>query len=223
MIHKRCRTWKWISSLPYDVARPLDYAVSRSVDQPGARRRVLCGRQAGFRQRRHGCFYALWIRPLAYRLHQRLWPLHQGLSRLDRPVYSPWWGAHQIQLFYDAFPALEALLRLIPGAYSAWLRAWGSRIGRRVHWTPRVDITDRGLLEVGDDVIFGHLVGCYAHVVDRRGGRLMLYSKPIRIGAGAFIGAGSRLGPGARIEPGSYLPALTDVGIREIRRAGQSG
>jgi hypothetical protein len=161
--------------------------------------------------------------PLAYRLHRRLWPLHQGLSRLDRPVYSPWWGAHQIQLFYDAFPALEALLRLIPGAYSAWLRAWGSRIGRRVHWTPRVDITDRGLLEVGDDVIFGHLVGCYAHVVDRRGGRLMLYSKPIRIGAGAFIGAGSRLGPGARIEPGSYLPALTDVGIREIRRAGQSG
>ena len=110
---------------------------------------------------------ALYLVPVTcFRAHNALWPLVEGRSRLDTPEYSPWWGGHQFEIVYSAFPALEAALRLVPGAYSAWLRLWGSRIGRRVHWTPRLDITDRSLLEVGDDVVFGHLVACYAHVAE---------------------------------------------------------
>jgi hypothetical protein len=157
----------------------------------------------------------------AFRLHEALWPLAEGPSRIDVPAYSPWWGAHQLQVMYGAFPALEAALRLVPGLYSAWLRLWGSRIGRGVHWTPLVEITDRSLLEAGDGVVFGHRVACYAHLIKRREAGLILYVRRIRIGSGVLLGAGSRLGPGARIDAGTVLPLLTDVGVgRRIRKAG---
>jgi len=157
-------------------------------------------------------FAALYLLPVAcFRVHDLLWPLVEGRSRLDAPGYSPWWGGHQFQVMYTAFPALEAALRLVPGAYSAWLRLWGSRIGRRVHWTPRVEITDRSLLEVGDDVVFGHLVACYSHVVMRRRDRVLLYARRIRIGRGVLLGAACSLGPGVRIDDGVALAVRTDV------------
>jgi len=161
----------------------------------------------------------LYLVPVAcFRLHDLAWPLLEGRTRLDAPGYVPWWGAHQMQVMYTAFPALEAALRLVPGAYSAWLRLWGSRVGRGVHWTPRVEITDRSLLEVGDGVLFGHRAACYAHVVHRRAGGLVLYVRRIRIGDTVQVGAGSRLGPGAAIDAGVVLPILTDVGVgRRVR------
>lgn len=156
----------------------------------------------------------LYLLPVAcYRLHDLFWPLREGRSRLDTPEYSPWWGGHQFQVVYSAFPALEAALRIVPGAYSAWLRLWGSRIGRRVHWTPQVDITDRALLDVGDGVVFGHRVACYAHLIKRRRDGLVLYVRRIRIGNGVLIGASSRIGPGARVGDGVALDVLTDVGV----------
>jgi hypothetical protein len=161
----------------------------------------------------------VYLLPVAcFRLHQIAWPLAEGRTRLDAPGYVHWWGAHQFQLMYTAFPAIEASLRLIPGGYSAWLRLWGSRIGRGVHWTPRVDISDRSLLEVGDGVIFGHRSACYAHLVQPRSGGLILYVRRIRIGQGVQLGAGSRLGPGVSITAGVALPPLTDVGVgRRVR------
>jgi hypothetical protein len=158
-----------------------------------------------------GVLYLLPV--LCFRLHQWLWPVQEGLTRIDAPGYSPWWGSHQFQMMYGAFPALESALRLLPGVYSAWLRLWGSRVGRRVHWTPRVEIADRSLLDVGDDVVFGHLTACYAHLIKPRHGGMVLYVRRIRIGARAFLGAGSRLGPGARIAEGTVLDVLTDVGV----------
>jgi hypothetical protein len=163
----------------------------------------------------------LYLVPVAaFRAHQALWPLPEGRSRLDAPSYSPWWGGHQFQVVYSAFPALEAALRVVPGLYSAWLRLWGSRIGRNVYWTPLVEVTDRSLLEIGDGVVFGHRVACYAHLVKRRDAGLVLYVRRIRVGHGVLLGAGSRLGPGARIDDGTVLPLLTDVGVgRRIRKA----
>ncbi|MGI9302217.1 MAG: acyltransferase [Gammaproteobacteria bacterium] len=152
---------------------------------------------------------------LCFRVHDALWPLQEGLSRLDEARYSPWWGAHQIQLIYDAAPFLEGLLRIIPGLYSAWLRLWGSRVGSKVYWTPRVEITDRSMMVIGDRVVFGHQVACYPHVVSRKHGRLVLLLKRVRVDSDVFLGAGSRLGPGAHIRGGTVLPALTDVGIGE--------
>lgn len=162
-----------------------------------------------------------YLLPVAcFRVHDAVWPLEEGRSRIDAPGYSPWWGGHQFQVMYSAFPALEAALRLVPGLYSAWLRLWGSRIGRGVYWTPRVEITDRSLLDIGDGVVFGHRVACYAHLIKRRGDALVLYVRRIRIGAGVLLGAGSRLGPGARIDDGVDVPLLTDVGVgRRVRKA----
>ncbi len=155
----------------------------------------------------------LYLVPLAaYRLHEALAPLKPGVSFLDGEKYSTWWGGHAIQSVYVAFPFLEAALRLVPGAYSAWLRLWGSKIGRGVYWTPRVEVHDRALLDVGDGVVFGHKIELYGHTVKAtKGARLLLYVRKVTIGAGAFIGAGSRMAPGVVVEDGAAVPILTDL------------
>jgi len=84
--------------------------------------------------------------PLCFRLHDWMCPLRVGREDLcDSSKYSAWWGSQQFQIVYAAIPQLEILLRLIPGAYSAWLRLWGSRIGRGVYWTPVLEVIDRSL------------------------------------------------------------------------------
>ena len=153
--------------------------------------------------------------PMTLRMHGVLFPLREGLSRLSDPKYSPWWGAHQIQLIYIAFPQLETALRLAPGFYSAWLRLWGSRVGRRVYWTPNIEITDRCMLQIGDRVVFGHKCKLLGHAIKPKGDTAVLYLRAIKIGDDVFIGAGSRIGPGAVIAAGAYLPVLTDVHINK--------
>lgn len=156
--------------------------------------------------------FAIYGLPLAtFRVVNAFAPLREGRSYLDGPRYSPWWGSHQVQRVFIAVPQLESLLQLIPGAFSLWLRLWGSRVGRRVHWTPRVEIADRSLMDVGDDVVFAHKVECYAHAIKPRRGRLVLYVRRIRVGSRAFISAGARLGPGARVREDVFVPILTDV------------
>ena len=151
------------------------------------------------------------VPPLMYRLHDRLWPLRTGGSRLVGGGYSPWWGGHQLQLVYYALPWLEALLRLVPGVYSAWLRLWGSRVGRGVYWTPAVELGDRALLDIGDGVVFGHRAVVFGHVIKPRRGNLLLVVKKVTVGAGAFVGAGVVLAPGAVVAPGAFVEAGTHV------------
>ncbi len=153
---------------------------------------------------------------LCFRIHQFLFPIPNGLTSIQSPRYSPWWGSHQIQLIYLSFPALESALRCIPGLFSIWLRLWGSRIGKNVYWTPAIEITDRSLLEVGDDVVFGHRVICISHVISPRRNSMALYVKLIRIESRAFIGAGSRLGPGVVVKEGTHLPVLSDLYVNEV-------
>lgn len=148
---------------------------------------------------------------LSYHIHRWIYPVKEGISYLVGPTYSPWWGSYQFQLIYIAFPALEALLRLIPGAFSLWLRLWGSRVGQNVVWTPRFLISDRGCLDIGDNVIFGFDVACYCHVIKPKRNNLLLYLKKIEIGDRVFVGGGSQLGPGAKLPADSYLPILTQV------------
>ena len=148
--------------------------------------------------------------PLIHRLHARVFPLQEGAHAMVGGTYVTWWGSHQLQVLFIAVPSLEALLRVL-GLYSAWLRLWGARVGRRVYWTPLVEITDRSLLEIGDDVVVGHRCGFYAHAIKPARGNLYLFVKRIRIGAGAFLGAGCGFGPGARVEPGAYLPLRTEI------------
>src|ERR1044072_3593270 len=160
-------------------------------------------------------FVVYLLPPVTLRLHEIFFPLREGVSRLSEPKYSRWWGAHQIQIIYIALPQLEALLRLVPGLYSAWLRLWGSRVGRKVYWTPNIEITDRSMLDIGDRVVFGHKCKLLGHAIKPKGAAVILYLRAIKIGSDAFIGAGSRIGPGAVISDGSYLPVLTDVYINQ--------
>lgn len=148
---------------------------------------------------------------ITYRIHQRFYPVKEGITYLRRPEYSPWWGSHQIQLIYIAFPTLEALLRLIPGAFSVWLRLWGSKIGRGVYWTTHVEIADRGFIEIGDRVTIGHRVGLSSHIIKPKHNDLRLYVKRLKIGNDVFVGSGSHLGPGVTIADGAYLPISTDL------------
>lgn len=160
---------------------------------------------------------------LCFRLHQWLAPLEEGVSRISSASYSAWYGAHQLQLLYVTFPALEKVLRLFPGVFSFWLRLWGARIGKRVYWTPQVEIIDRNLLEVGDGVIFGQQVILCSHYVIPRRNSVALFVKTIRIGSGAFIGAGSRIGPGAIIKEGSFLPYGSTIYPNRVVHASSDG
>lgn len=154
------------------------------------------------------CVYGIPV--LVYRLHQWLYPVSEGISYLGENKYSPWWGSHQIQLIYIAIPALEALLRLIPGVFSGWLRLWGAQVGQNVYWTPGLEIADRGLLEIGSRAVIGHRVGIYSHVIKPRKQDLMLYVKKVKIGNDVFVGAGSHLAPGVIIEDGIYISVATN-------------
>ena len=156
-----------------------------------------------------GVIYGLPV--LLHRLHQWRYPVKEGISYLRGTDYSPWWGSHQLQVIYIAFPAVETVLRLIPGAFSAWLRLWGAKVGQQVYWTPRLEIADRGLLEIGDRVVVGHGVGLYSHAIKPKRENLLLYVKVIKIGSDVFIGGGSRLAPGSELADGSYLPADSDL------------
>jgi acetyltransferase-like isoleucine patch superfamily enzyme len=148
---------------------------------------------------------------LAYRIHARFYPLSEGVSYLRSPTYSPWWGSHQFQVIYIAIPALETVLRLIPGLFSLWLRAWGATVGNHVYWTPGLEIADRALLTIGDRVIFGHRVGLYSHAIKPKGDDLLLYVQRITIGDEVFIGADSRFAPGVVVEADTYLPVKSDL------------
>jgi hypothetical protein len=151
---------------------------------------------------------ALWylVPPLCFRVHDLCCPLREGREDLADPrKYSAWWASQQFQIAYTMIPQLEMALRLVPGLYSAWLRLWGSRIGSGVMWTPVVEIMDRSLLDIGDQVFVGHQVAMVAHTVVPKGARHVLHVARIRVGNGAFISGRSGLGLGARVAPGEFL------------------
>lgn len=148
---------------------------------------------------------------IVYRIHNFFYPIEPGVTYLLNKKYSPWWGSHQIQIIYIAFPILEIILRLIPGFFSTWLRLWGAKIGRNIYWTPKLEIADRGLIEIGDNVVFGYGVQLYSHVIKPKNNNLMLYTKKITIGNNVFIGAGCRFGPGVKIKDETFIPVTTDI------------
>lgn len=148
---------------------------------------------------------------IIYRIHNLFYPIGAGVTYLLDKKYSPWWGSHQIQTIYIAFPVLETLLRLIPGLFSIWLRLWGAKIGKNIYWTPKLEIADRGLIEIGDNVIFGYGIELYSHVIKPKNDNLMLYVKKIKIGNNVFIGAGCRFGPGVNIKDETFIPVTTDL------------
>jgi acetyltransferase-like isoleucine patch superfamily enzyme len=156
--------------------------------------------------------FSLYAFPLlTYRLHQWRYPIAEGIDYLMGKEYNPWWGSHQIQTIYIVLPVLEKILQVIPGAFSVWLRLWGAEVGVNVYWVPQIEIADRGLLKIGNNVVFGYQVRLFSHVVKPRKDNLMLYVKSIEIGNNVFIGVGSNLGPGVVLEDNVFVQAKTDL------------
>ncbi len=117
-----------------------------------------------------------------------------------------WWACFQCQVLFLRFPATEEILRLIPGAYSLWLRLWGSRIGSITYWAPQTIILDRGFLHIGDHVVFGAGVRINPHVMENDPAPVLKLA-PVIIGDDAMIGGYS------------LLTAGTEIAARETTRA----
>ena len=154
-------------------------------------------------------FFIYGLPLLVFRLHEKIYPVQEGISYLVGKEYSPWWGSHQIQVIYIAIPVLESVLRLIPGMFSLWLRLWGSKIGKNVYWTPALEIADRSLLEIGDNVVIGHRVSISSHVIKPKKENLMLYVKRVKIGNNVFVGGGSMIAPGVVINDDNFIQVNT--------------
>lgn len=154
----------------------------------------------------------IYLFPLIlHRIHFMVFPFDEGYWVLSQRKYNPWWASHMFQFPFIACPWIESLIHFIPGLYSVWLRAWGSKIGKGVFWTPRVEVIDRGLIEVGDYVVFGHISALCSHMVAEIEGKPSLVIKKIRIGDKAFIGADSQLGPGAEVPSHTILKVKTRI------------
>lgn len=152
----------------------------------------------------------IYLLPLTlHRIHFLFFPFDEGYWVLSEKKYNPWWASHMFQFPFIACPWIESLIHFIPGLYSVWLRAWGSKIGKGIFWTPRVEVIDRGLIEVGDYVVFGHITALCSHMVAEIEGKPSLVIKKIRIGDKAFIGADSQLGPGAEVPSRTILKVKT--------------
>lgn len=155
-------------------------------------------------------FFSIYLFPVTvFQIHNLFFPLTDVILDISERRYNVWWTSHCLQMLFIAMPVFEGPLHLVPGLFSIWLRMWGSRIGRQVYWTPKIEVVDRGLLEVGDNVVVGHLAVFCSHAITPRAGKLSLIVQTIRIGSCSFVGAESRLGPGANLPEGELLKART--------------
>jgi len=154
--------------------------------------------------------------PFVHRILMRWTPIKPGIAVIDDRTFSPWLASHHIQAFYNALPFLEALLRVIPGFYSLWLRMWGSRVGYGVEWDVNVSVLDRSLMDIGNRVVFSREAELAAHVRKKtEGGASRVLARPVRIGAYAFLGAGVHVGAGAHVPNNASVPPQAVVGVNE--------
>ncbi|MBY0554702.1 acyl transferase [bacterium] len=170
-----------------------------------------------------GLLISIYILPvLIWRIFSFFYPLSEKnayIGKQEKETHS-WFISYKLQSLFISFPFFERILILIPGAFSTWLRLWGSQIGHKITWTPRVDIVDRASLEIKDYAIFGDKVYLSAHIIIRKNNRLMLLHKKIKVGEKCLIGYASELGPGANVPDNEMLPALSRAYMNRIIRGG---
>lgn len=152
------------------------------------------------------------IPPLVVRLATMWTPLATGLVQPASTAFLHWWFTAQWQIVFARFPALEEMMRMVPGLYSLWLRLWGAHVGALVYWSPGVVILDRSLVRIGSRVIIGAAARLNPHALAPVGPRSMrLYLAPITIGDDVLIGASSQLLPGCEIASGEVTPPFRSI------------
>ena len=134
-------------------------------------------------------------------------PSGRGLTQQSR-AYKVWWFLTQMQMTFNRLPILEELMRLVPGLYSLWLNAWGSRVSPFSFWAPGSRVIDRYLVHVERGVVVGSGAVLSGHLgtVSGDGGYLNDIAA-VTVGEGAILGASAKLGPGSRVAAGEQLPA----------------
>jgi hypothetical protein len=152
------------------------------------------------------------VPPLAVRLAVLVHPLPNGRCEIGSADFLVWWLTAQWQILFTRLPALEELLRLVPGLYSLWLRLWGARIGKLVYWSPGVLLFDRPLVHIGDRVLLGSCLRIVPHFIgpDEEGKRSLVIA-PVRIGSDAIVGGHAVISPGVEIAPGAVTIATRSV------------
>jgi hypothetical protein len=147
--------------------------------------------------------------PLLARTVRALFAIPEGKMPLGSKAFFSWWTLFQLQMIFCRLPQLEEMLRLVPGAYSAWLRLWGAHIGRLTFWSPGTLVLDRPFLSVGDDVVFGAGVHIDPHVLAKNAtDQIELILGTIKIGDRTRVGAYSLLTAGSEIAPDENPRAL---------------
>ncbi len=146
--------------------------------------------------------------PVGARLTGLVLPLRYGDLGMGERGFLAWWIGAQWQIVFNRLPLLEELLRLLPSAYSMWLRLWGARVGSLVYWSPGVVIVDRSLVDVGDGAVLGLGARLASHVLMPVEGGARLLVAPITIGPRALVGAYSVISPGVVIGEGQASPPL---------------
>lgn len=142
------------------------------------------------------------VPPIAARVIVKGFPIRSTVLEVGSPDFFKWWALANLQMIFCRFPALEEAMRVFPMVYSAWLRLWGSKVGRLVFWSPGTQILDRSFLDVGDDVLFGAGVKLNPHVMVRNSeGRNEVLLATIKIGARSVVGGYSLLSAGVEIMP----------------------
>lgn len=155
-------------------------------------------------------FFFIYLFPLLlWRLLKIWYPIKIGVSHIGihEQDGNSWIVAHRLQYLFITFPYLERVFIIIPGAFSAWLKLWGSSIGKSVIWTPRVDVVDRTHLIIGDYCFIGDKTYFSSHFIRRKKNRLVLFFKPIKIEAKAIIGYNTLLGPGTVVLANQQISA----------------
>jgi hypothetical protein len=148
--------------------------------------------------------------PFMVRMLLAIRSIQPGSYSMNSPEFLTWWATAQWQILFCRFPALEEILRIVPGLYSFWLRLWGAKIGRLTYWSPELRILDRSFVKIGNDVVFGVGVRLNPHVISNdENGRPLLHLGPVKIGDTCRIGGYSLLTAGTIVEPNQTLKAFS--------------
>jgi hypothetical protein len=149
--------------------------------------------------------YIYLLPPLLFRALHLFYTFVPGGYRLSDSELLIWWYGAQLQLLFARLPFLEELLRILPFVYSAWLRLWGAKIGKLVYWSPRIEILDRNLIEIGDRTVVGYGAKFSSHLINKE----KIFLAKISIGADALIGGDTKIAPGCEIADHAIVPALS--------------
>jgi|GEM_PF-718669 len=149
--------------------------------------------------------------PLLVRLVLTVRPITEGKYDLDSGAFRTWWFTAQCQIVFNRLPILEEVLRLLPCAYSLWLRLWGAKVGWMVFWSPGTTVLDRPFVQIGDGCVMGLGVRLHPHLIaqsENEPKKTELWLAPVRIGEQSLIGGFSLLAPGVTVTPRSMTPAI---------------